>query len=412
MVAACGIYTPDVARLVGRRRADHPLRPPVPRHGAVRPAARAAAHAARPRRPRLLPHRGRRPRAGRLRARTPHRGPSTACPDGFEAALLTEDWDRFEELSTNAIRRVPAMETAQVKRFFNGPEAFTPDGEFCLGESRVPGLLGRRRLLRARARRRRRRRQGDGRVDRRRPARVRRLAHGPQALRPPLPQPGATRSPAPTRACRSTTTSSTRPRSARARGRCGSRPPTPGSRRSARRSARRPAGSASTGSSRNAADGDEALRPRGWAGQNWSPAIGAEARATRAAAGIFDQSSFAKLEVVGPGATAFLRAAGANAVDRPVGIVVYTQLLNPRGGIECDLSVTRLGARPLPARHGHGLRRPRPRLDRAAPAGRRPRARARRDLRPAPASASGARGRATSCSRSRAPAWPTTTSRT
>ena len=57
------------ARAHGRRRpADHPVRPSVPDHRAVRPAARAAADAARPGQPRLLPHRGRRPRHGRLRA--------------------------------------------------------------------------------------------------------------------------------------------------------------------------------------------------------------------------------------------------------------------------------------------------------------------------------------------------------
>ncbi len=61
-------------------------------------------------------------------------------PDGFEAQLLTEDWDRFEELMAGAVRRVPAIEHAEVKRFFNGPEAFTPDGEFILGESEVPGF--------------------------------------------------------------------------------------------------------------------------------------------------------------------------------------------------------------------------------------------------------------------------------
>ena len=61
-------------------------------------------------------------------------------PPGFEAQLLTWDYERFEELMEGSIRRVPAMEEAQVKKFFNGPEAFTPDGEFILGESEVPGF--------------------------------------------------------------------------------------------------------------------------------------------------------------------------------------------------------------------------------------------------------------------------------
>ena len=92
----------------------------------------------------------------------------------------------------------------------------------------------------------------------------------------------------------------------------------------------------------NVADGDESLRPRGWAGMHWSPAIGAEALATRRAAGLFDETSFAKIEVVGPGAVAFLQRLCANDVDVPVGRIVYTQLLNRRGGIECDLTVTRV----------------------------------------------------------------------
>ena len=41
---------------------------------------------------------------------------------------------------TNAIHRVPALETLPIKKFFNGPEAFTPDAEFILGESEVPGF--------------------------------------------------------------------------------------------------------------------------------------------------------------------------------------------------------------------------------------------------------------------------------
>jgi 4-methylaminobutanoate oxidase (formaldehyde-forming) len=92
----------------------------------------------------------------------------------------------------------------------------------------------------------------------------------------------------------------------------------------------------------NAAAGDEALRPRGWAGRHWSPAIGAEAMATREAAALFDESSFAKIEVGGPGALAFLQRLCANDVDRPVGSITYTQMLNTRGGIECDFTVTRL----------------------------------------------------------------------
>src|SRR2546423_15011708 len=55
---------------------------------------------------------------------------------------MPEDWERFDELLGNSIKRVPAMEQAEVRKLFNGPEAFTPDGEFILGESDVPGFWG------------------------------------------------------------------------------------------------------------------------------------------------------------------------------------------------------------------------------------------------------------------------------
>ena len=93
----------------------------------------------------------------------------------------------------------------------------------------------------------------------------------------------------------------------------------------------------------NAGRGDESLRPRGWAGKHWSPAIGAEHLACREAAAIFDESSFAKLEVVGPGAAELLERLCDNRVARDVGRVTYTQMLNSRGGIECDFTVARLG---------------------------------------------------------------------
>jgi 4-methylaminobutanoate oxidase (formaldehyde-forming) len=76
--------------------------------------------------------------------------------------------------------------------------------------------------------------------------------------------------------------------------------------------------------------------------QNWFGAVGEEHRQVREGVGIFDQSSFAKYEVLGPGAAEALRWIAANAVDREVGRLTYTQMLNSRGGIECDLTVSRL----------------------------------------------------------------------
>src|SRR5262249_5871376 len=61
-------------------------------------------------------------------------------PADFNGKLLPEDWPRFEELMTNAIVRVPSLEEMEVVKLINGPEAFTPDGEFILGPTEVRGL--------------------------------------------------------------------------------------------------------------------------------------------------------------------------------------------------------------------------------------------------------------------------------
>ena len=80
----------------------------------------------------------------------------------------------------------------------------------------------------------------------------------------------------------------------------------------------------------------------GWESRHWSPIQGAEHVATRERVGLFDLTSFTKLEVSGTGALAELERLCANRIDRPVGTVVYTSMLNQRGGIVCDLTVTRL----------------------------------------------------------------------
>src|SRR6185503_10364670 len=61
-------------------------------------------------------------------------------PSSFQFQLLGEDWDQFELLMTNAIHRTPCLETAEIKLLLNGPESFTPDGNFILGEA--PELRG------------------------------------------------------------------------------------------------------------------------------------------------------------------------------------------------------------------------------------------------------------------------------
>ena len=263
-------------------------------------------------------------------------------PDGFEAKLLPQEWERMEELFTNAIHRVPAMENAEVKMFFNGPEAFTPDADFLLGETDVPGFWiaaggcahglagagGIGKMMSEWI--------VDGRpewdvwpLDWRRFGRQYRsrdytLARSYEALSQyyDIKYPGEER-----RAGRPLRISPAYQRHIALDASFGEK----------------------GGWERvnwyesNAAGGDESLRPRGWAGANWSPAIEVEARAAREGIALFDQSSFSKLEVLGPGALAFLERLCANRIDRPVGTIVYTQLLNKRGGIEADLSVMRRG---------------------------------------------------------------------
>ena len=83
------------------------------------------------------------------------------------------------------------------------------------------------------------------------------------------------------------------------------------------------------------------MRPRGWAGRLWSPAIHAEHRATREAGGLFDRPRFRRSRWAG-GCGRLLERLCDNQVARDVGQITYTQMLNPRGGIECDFTVTRL----------------------------------------------------------------------
>ena len=76
--------------------------------------------------------------------------------------------------------------------------------------------------------------------------------------------------------------------------------------------------------------------------QNWYPASAEECAAARGRVAVFDQSSFAKFRLSGPDALAVLNHLGSADIDVPAGKVVYTQWLNERGGIEADLTVTRL----------------------------------------------------------------------
>jgi 4-methylaminobutanoate oxidase (formaldehyde-forming) len=263
-------------------------------------------------------------------------------PPDFNGRLLEEDWDRFEEIVENSKRRLPAMERITVTKLINGPEAFTPDNEFCLGESEVGGFFvcagfcahG---LAGA---------GGIGRVM------AEWIAGGEPSLdlwHMDIRRFGAQyRSPAYThpriRETYETYYDIRYPNHEREAGR-----PLRVSPVNAWHREHGAAFGEKSGWERvnwydsNAGGGEESLRPRGWAGQNWSPAIAAEHRATREAVALFDESSFAKLEISGPGAAEFLEGLCDNRVARDVGKITYTQMLNRRGGIECDFTVARLG---------------------------------------------------------------------
>lgn len=287
-----------------------------------------------------------RPEAGGLLVGGYVRDPVPVDEDGVPLAtprtLFDPDPDRFAEAWEGALRRVPALAEVELAKVVNGPEAFTPDGEFVLGETEVGGLwIAAGFCVHGLA--------GAGGVGKvmaewivdgqpeydlagmdvrrfgrhyrsRRYARVKALdaysryydvvyPHEERDAGRPLRL-----SPAYQRLQELDASFGEKGGWERA-----------------------------NWLEANAADGDAALRPHGWAGRFWSPAIGAECLATRDAAALFDQSSFSKLEVHGPGALAALGRICANELDRPVGTAVYTQLLNHRGGIEADLTVTRVG---------------------------------------------------------------------
>jgi glycine cleavage system aminomethyltransferase T/glycine/D-amino acid oxidase-like deaminating enzyme len=264
-----------------------------------------------------------------------------AIPPDFNGRLLEEDWPRFEEIAVNSRKRVPVMDEITVTKLINGPEAFTPDNEFCLGESDVRGFFvaagfcahglagagGIGKVMAEWVL------EGEPTMDvwemdiRRFGAHFRSPSYTLKRTKEVYETYYDIRYPGHERlAGRPLRTSSAYPWHAEHGAAFGEK----------------------SGWERvnwyesNAGEGDESLRPRGWAGMHWSPAIGAEHRAVRERAGLFDESSFSKLEIAGSGAAEFLARLCDNDVARDVGAITYTQMLNRRGGIECDFTVTRV----------------------------------------------------------------------
>ena len=261
-------------------------------------------------------------------------------PSTFQFELLHEDWDQFEVLMTNAIHRTPCLEIAKVKMLLNGPESFTPDGNFILGEA--PELHGyfvaagfnSAGIANA---------GGAGRliaewivggeapsdlwdVDIRRfgPFMANRKALAERtgetlglhyAMRWPRQE-----------------LETARPlRTSPLYDLLGAKGAVFGSKNGWERANYfKPPGQPPAA---------HTLRK-----PLWLPWVIDEQRATRDAVALYDQTSFSKLLLQGRDALAVLQRLCANEIDIPVDKMVYTAMLNERGGFESDLTVIRLAA--------------------------------------------------------------------
>lgn len=257
----------------------------------------------------------------------------------FEFDTLPEDWDHFAPILEDAVRRMPILETVGIHTFFNGPESFTPDNRYYLGEApEVPGYwvaagfnsvgiqsaggagmavaawlddgqppfdLWDVDIRRAQPFQRNRRYLRD---------RVTETLGLLYADHWPYRQVATAR----------------------------------GVRRSPLHEHLKARGAVfgeMAGWERAnwfARPGQAPEYRYGWGRPNWWENQRAEHLAVRNAAGLFDMTSFGKIRVEGPGALALLQRVCANRIDVPIGRIVYTPMLNPAGGIQSDLTVTRL----------------------------------------------------------------------
>jgi 4-methylaminobutanoate oxidase (formaldehyde-forming) len=261
-------------------------------------------------------------------------------PDPFDFQLLDSNFDHFEQLMELALPRVPKLETVGVKQLINGPESFTPDGNFILGEApemanvfigagfNAFGIAA-----------------GGGAGM----ALAEWVAKGapPYDLWPvDIRRFGRPH----------TDTDWVRTRTLEAYGKHYTMAWPSEEHESGRPCRRSPlydrlksAGAVfgeKLGWERPnwfAEPGEEARDIYTFDRPNWHDPVGREHRAARESAVLFDQTSFAKFILQGPDVEAALQWIAANRVDKPVGSIIYTQMLNDRGGIECDLTCVRTG---------------------------------------------------------------------
>jgi sarcosine dehydrogenase len=265
--------------------------------------------------------------------------PNGDVPDEWEFQLFDDDYDHFEQHLTQAIARVPALETVGVKQMINGPESFTPDGNFILGlapecanmfvgagfnafgiaSGGGAGWVLAEWVVRGEAP------LDLWVVDIRRFSGLHRdrkwveertlEAYGKHY----------------TVAFPHEEYESGRPRIV--------------SPLYERLKNHRAVFGSKLGWERPNWFAPEGMEPRdiySMGRQNWFEHVGNEHVHVREKVGVFDQSSFAKYEVSGSDAATALEHVCSNFVAKPVGRLTYTQILNSRGGIECDLTVARL----------------------------------------------------------------------
>ena len=262
-------------------------------------------------------------------------------PADFNSKLLPEEWDRFEEIATNAAKRVPKMSEVGLKNFINGPEGFTPDNEFCLGETSVGGFYVAAGFCAhgiAGA-------GGIGKVV------AEWIVGGEPSM--DLWHMDIKRFSEAYNSPKFTLARVTENYEAYYDIHY------PGEeRQSAREENKSPIyqwhkDNGAVFGEKAAWERvnyylnpnekvDESLKPNGWVGKNWHPAVSLEHFATRESAGLFDESSFSKIKVKGKKSGEFLNYVCANNVVKGVGRTTYTQALNKKGGIESDYTVTQV----------------------------------------------------------------------
>ncbi|QIM20381.1 FAD-dependent oxidoreductase [Phycicoccus sp. HDW14] len=261
-------------------------------------------------------------------------------PHPFEFQLLDEDWEHFEVLMDSAIHRLPVLAETGIRKFYNGPESFTPDNQFVLGEApECAGLFvaaGFNSVGIASA-------GGAGR------ALAEWVVHG----EPTLDLTAVDIRRFPTVAANR---SWLRSRVAEVLG-LHYAVPWPNRELDTGRPQRcsplydRTLARGAVMGSRNgwerplvfAAPGEEPRLDYSWERPAWADWCDTEQRATRSAVAVFDQTSFSKYLVTGPDALATLQWVCTADVDVPVGRAVYTGMLDSSAGYQADVTVTRTG---------------------------------------------------------------------